>query len=197
MDIVQRVKDITFKPKETWPVIKTETATIKDLYTSYAMILSAIPPLASFLGLSVFGVSMISIRYRIPFGSGLSHAVVSYVLALVGIYVVAQIIDALAPSFGSQKNLINAMKVAVYSWTPSWIAGLLFVLPVLSPIAMLLSLYSLYVFYLGLPVLMDTPKEKAMGYFIVTIVISILVFIVIGIISRSLFGLGRMGMGMM
>ena len=32
-----------------------------------------------------------------------------------------------------------------------------------------------------------------MGYFIVTIVVSIVVFIVIGVVSRSLFGLGRMG----
>lgn len=194
MDIVQRVKDITFKPKETWPVIKAESTTIKDLYTSYAMILSAIPPLASFLGLSVFGISMIGVHYRIPFGSGLSHAVVSYALSLAGIYVVAQIIDALAPNFGSQKNLINAMKVAVFSWTPSWIAGILFIVPVLSPIAMLLSLYSLYVFFLGLPIMMETPKEKALNYFLVTMAVSILVFLVIGYISRSLFGLGRMGM---
>ena len=89
------------------------------------------------------------------------------------------------------------MKVAVFSWTPSWIAGILMLIPVLSPIAMLLSLYSLYLFYLGLPVLMETPKDKTMGYFIVTILVSIVVFILIGVISNALFGFGRMGRGMM
>jgi hypothetical protein len=193
MDIVQRVKDIILKPKDTWPVIKTEQTTIQELYTSYAVILAAIPPLASFIGMSLLGISMMSVRYRISFGMGISHAIVSYVLSLVGLYVVAQIIDALAPSFGSQKNLVNAMKVAVYSSTPSWVAGILMIIPFLAPVAMLLSLYSLYLFYLGLPIMMETPKDKAMGYFVLTIVISIVVFILIGTLSRSLFGLGGIG----
>ena len=85
------------------------------------------------------------------------------------------------------------MKVAVFSWTPSWIAGILIIIPALSPITILLSLYSLYIFYLGLPILMDTPQDKALGYFVVTILLSIVVFILIGTVSRVLFGMGRMG----
>lgn len=193
MDIVQRVKDITMKPKETWPVIKAEQATIQKLYSSYAVILAAITPLASFIGMSLLGVSMINLHYRIPLGTGISHAIVSYVLSLIGLYIVAQIIDALAPSFGSQKNLTNAMKLVVFSSTPSWIAGILIIIPVLAPIAMIISLYSLYLFYLGLPIMMDTPQDKTMGYFIITIIVSIVVLILMGTISRSLFGLGGMG----
>ena len=190
MNIVQRAMDIMLRPKETWQVIKGETATVKDLYTSYAVPLSAIPPFASFIGFSLIGISMLNVQYRVPLVTGLSHAVVSYVLGLIGIYVVAQIIDALAPSFGSQKNLINALKVAVYSYTPSWVAGILLIIPALSPIAILVSLYSLYIFYLGLPELMETPRDKVMGYFILSIIVSIVVFIIIGFLSRSVFGLG-------
>jgi hypothetical protein len=197
MNIVQRVKDILLKPTDTWAEIKTEQATIKELYTSYAALLAVIPPLASFIGMSLLGFSILAFSYRIPLGWGISHAVVSYVLSLVGLYVVALIIDALAPSFGSQKNQVKAMKVAVFSWTPAWIAGILTLIPVLSPLAMLLSLYSLYLFYLGLPILMETPKDKTIGYFIVTILVSIVVFILIGVISNALFGFGRMGRGMM
>lgn len=193
MDIVQRVKDIILKPKDTWETIKTEQTTIKELYTSYAALLAAIPPIASFIGFSLIGVSMMTIQYRIPFGVGLSHTVVSYLLSLIGLYIVAQIIDGLAPSFGSQKNVINAMKVAVYSWTPSWVAGILIIIPFLAPIAMLISLYSLYLLFVGLPILMDTPKEKAVIYFVVTIVVSIVVFMLVSFISRSLFGLTGMG----
>ena len=197
MNIVQRVKDIILKPMDTWAEIKAEPVTIKELYTSYAVFLAAIPPIASFIGFSLLGFSMLAFSYRVPLGWGISHAVVSYILSLVGLYVVGLIIDTLAPTFGSQKNQVNAMKVAVFSWTPSWIAGILMIIPALSPITMLLSLYSLYLFYLGLPVLMETPKDKAMGYFIVTILVSIVIFILIGVISSALFGFGRMGGGMM
>jgi hypothetical protein len=193
MDIVQRVKDVILKPKDTWPVIKTEPVTIKELYTSYAALLAAIPPIASFIGMSLFGISVMGVRYRTSFGMGISHLIVSYVLTLIGIYVVAQIIDALAPSFNSQKNLVSAAKVVVFSWTPSWVAGILFLIPALSPIGLLFSLYSLYLFYLGLPVLMETPQDKALGYFVVTILLSIVIFILIGTVSRTLFGMGGMG----
>jgi hypothetical protein len=193
MNIIQRAKDIMFKPTDTWTEIKGEQTSIKELYTSYAVILAAIPPIATFIGMSLLGISLFAFSYRLPIGWGISHAIVSYVLSLVGLYVVALIIDALAPNFGSQKNQVNAMKVAVYSWTPSWIAGILMIIPALSPIAMLLSLYSLYLFYVGLPIVMETPKEKAMGYVIVTILVSVVVFILIGVISNALFGFGRMG----
>ncbi|MEW6187091.1 MAG: Yip1 family protein [Thermodesulfobacteriota bacterium] len=193
MNIIQRAKDIMFKPTDTWTEIKGEQTTIKELYTSYAVILAAIPPIATFIGMSLLGISVFAFSYRMPIGWGISQAIVSYILSLVGLYVVALIIDALAPNFGSQKNQINAMKVAVFAWTPSWIAGILMVIPALSPLAMLLSLYSLYLYYVGLPILMETPKEKALGYVIVTILVSIVVFILIGVISNALFGFGRVG----
>jgi hypothetical protein len=194
MNIVQRVKDIILKPTDTWAEIKTEQTTIRELFTSYAMILAAIRPIAAFIGFSLVGASWVWFSYRIPIGVGIAHAVVFYVLSLVGVYVMALIIDALAPNFGSQKNQINAMKVAVFSWTPSWIAGILMIIPPLSIIAGLISLYSLYLIYVGLPILMETPKDKAMGYCIVTIVVSIVVFILISVISNAFFGFGRMGM---
>jgi hypothetical protein len=114
MNIVQRVKDILLKPKETWTEIKNEPATIRELYTSYAAWLAAIPAIASFIGLSLIGFSALTFHYRMPLIRGLSHALVSYVLTLVGIYIVALIIDALAPSFGSQKNQVNALKVLLF-----------------------------------------------------------------------------------
>ncbi len=197
MSVLQRAKDILFKPKETWAEIQTEATTIKDLYTSYALPLAAVPPLATFIGTSLFGFSFFGFSYRAPIGWGISQAIVSYVLSLVGIYVVAMIIDALAPNFGSQKNRVNAMKVAVYSWTPSWVAGILLLFPALSPLYMLISLYSLYVFYLGLPRLMETPSEKATGYVIVTILVSVVVFFLISWVSSTLFGGFHMRRGMM
>ncbi len=184
MDLIGRVKAIILKPKDTWEQIRREEAAIKDLYTSYAAILAIIPPAATFIGWSVVGMSFMGFSYRMPFASGISYAVFHYVLSLIGIYVVAFVIDMLAPKFGSRKNMINAMKVAVYANTPNWIAGILFIIPSLSPIVMVASLYSLYLFYVGLPVLMETPKEKIMGYIIVVIIACIIVFYLTGMIAR-------------
>ncbi|HOE17667.1 MAG TPA: Yip1 family protein [Syntrophorhabdaceae bacterium] len=184
MDLVGRVKAIILKPKDTWEQVKQEETTVKELYMSYAVILAIIPPVATFIGWSIVGMSFLGASYRIPFANGISYAVFHYVLSLIAIYAVAFIIDMLAPNFGSQKNMVNAMKVAVYSNTPIWIASILFIFPTLSPIVMIASLYSLYLLYLGLPILMETPKEKIVGYIIVVIIVSIIVFYLAGIIAR-------------
>jgi hypothetical protein len=177
MNLVERAKEIILKPQETWLKIKGEETTIKDLYMSYAIILALIPAIANFIGMSLIGASFMGISYRVPIGTGLVHAILQYVLTLVGIYIVAFIIDALAPSFASKKNMVAAMKVTVFSFTPAWIAGIIGIIPILSVLAILASLYSLYLF------LMETPKEKQLGYFAVVIVVTIIVWVLIGVFA--------------
>ena len=53
MDIVNRVQQLILKPKEEWINIKEEKITIAELFTSYAMILLAIPAVAQFIGWSL------------------------------------------------------------------------------------------------------------------------------------------------
>lgn len=183
MNLVERAKDIILKPQETWEKIKGEETTIKELYMSYAGILAIIPAVSTFIGMSLIGTSFFGVHFRVPFVSGLVQAILQYVLTLVGVYVVAFIIDALAPSFNSKKDMMAAMKLAVYSFTPSWIAGILGIIPMLGILAIIASLYSLYLFYVGLPILMETPKDKVLGYFIVIIVVSIIVSVVIGAVA--------------
>jgi len=181
--LVARVKGIIMQPKSEWRVIDGESTTVSQLYTGYIIPLSAIPPIASVIGLSIFGISLPLLgTYRVPLGSALTSAITQYILGLVGIYVLALIIDALAPTFAGQKNQIQALKVAAYSSTASWLAGIFALIPGLR-IFGLLGLYGLYLLYAGLPILMKAPAEKAMGYTVVVIICAIVIFVVIGAIA--------------
>jgi len=140
---------------------------------------------ASIIGMSVVGVSVPFFgTYRAPFAAALGHAVVSYVLTLVGVYVLALIINALAPTFAAEKNDAQALKVAAYASTAAWLAGVFSLIPVLSVLG-ILGLYSLYLLYLGLPILMKAPQEKALGYTAVVVVAAIALFAVIGAVSGA------------
>lgn len=180
MKLAERVKQILLSPDSEWRVIDTEPATVTQLYTGYVMPLSAIGPIANLIGFSLIG----SMGYRVPLGRALPYALATYVLSLVGTYVLALIIDALAPTFGGRRNQTQALKVAVYSSTATWIASIFSIIPPLSVLG-ILGLYSLYLLYLGLPRLMKSPKHKAVGYIIVVILAAILVFVVIGTIARQ------------
>jgi hypothetical protein len=189
MALVDRVKNILLKPKAEWEVIDAEPATVADLYKGYIIPLAAIGPVAQAVGSSVFGYTVPFLgSYRVPVGSAITGAVVTYVLTLVGVYVLALIIDALAPTFNGTKNQIQALKVAAYSSTASWVAGIFGLIPGVRFLT-ILGLYSLYLLYLGLPVLMKSPKEKALGYTVVVIIAAIVLFMVIGLVAGMFVGM--------
>lgn len=197
MNLLERAKNICLQPKSEWPLIAAEETATGDLYKDYIAPLAAIGPVASFLGLSLIGTSMPFLgTIRMPFLSGLSMALVSFVMALVGVYVIALVIDYLAPNFGGEKNQAKALKLAAYSFTPAWLAGILHLIPMLGALVLLASLYGLYLLYLGLPVLMKAPEDKAVSYTAVVVVCAIVVSVVMGAVAGLFGGMGGMHYGM-
>jgi hypothetical protein len=192
MDLVARAQAIILKPKEEWVKIKAESTSVTALFTSYAMILAAIPAIAQFVGYGMIGRRYPFIGWvKMGLGTSLMRAILSYVFSLATVYVFALIINALAPTFSSAPNQINAMKLAVFSMTPGWVAGVLYVVPFLEWLVILASLYGLYVLYLGFATpLMDTPKEKILGYLVVSIVVVAVLTMVVGLILGAIFAVG-------
>jgi hypothetical protein len=191
-NLVARVKNILLQPKAEWEVIDREPSSVGQIMRSWVLPLAAIPAIASLIGALVFGYSFFGVTYRPGVVEAIGTAITQYVLAIVGVYVLALIIDALAPQFGGTKNRVQAMKVAAYSATAAWVAGIFGLIPSLAMLG-ILGLYSLYLLYLGLPRLMKAPADKAMGYTIVTILAAIVLAFLIGAVMApitALFGGG-------
>jgi len=195
MDIVARVQGILLKPKEEWEKIKGESLTVSQMFTSYVVILAAIQPVAQFIGLSLIGRS-IPVRglYRYGVGRSFLYAVFLYALSLVSVYVLGIIINALAPTFSSKQNQENAMKIAVFSMTPVWVAGIFYLFPFLGILAFVGSLYGIYLFYLGFDAtIMETPKDKVIGYVVVSIVVATILMAVVWAVLGAIFLVGAVG----
>ena len=175
MNLVERAKAILLQPKSEWKVIDGESGDPGFLFPNYVMILAAIPPVCTFIGTAFIGFGPI----RVGIGSGLWHAILSYVLALAGVYVMAYVIDFLAGTFGGQRNLASAMKVSAYAPTAGWLAGVFGLVPMLS-ILSLLGLYSIYLLHTGIAELMKPPANKAVVYTIAVIVVMIVIWLVVG-----------------
>src|SRR5665647_2589207 len=144
MNIVERVKKILLEPKKEWEIISRETANTSELYKSYIIPLAAIGPVASIIGMSIVGISMpFGGSFRLPLTTSIGSAVVQYVLSLVGVYLLAMIVDFLAPTFSGEKNIDQALKLAAYSYTAGWLSGIFMIVPALG-FFMILGLYGLY-----------------------------------------------------
>ncbi len=191
--LIDRVKGILLAPKAEWPRIDAEPSTIADIYKSHVVPLAAIGPVATLIGGQVFGHGAFGIVYRPTLLSAVVTALVGYALTLVMVYVCALVVDALAPQFGGTKNKLSAFKVAAYGATAGWVAGIFGLIPALGLIALLGGLYSLYLIYLGLPVLMKAPEDKAVGYTAVVVLVMIVAALVVSLVTAPialLFGGG-------
>lgn len=187
--LVGRIKGILLTPSTEWDRIEREPATIGGLFTGYVCILAAIPAIAGLIGGQVFGHGIPGFSFKPGIGFAVATAVIGYVGSLLMTFILGTVIDALAPSFGAEKNRVQAFKVAAYSGTAGWVAGVLQIVPALGIIVLLASLYGCYLLYLGLPRVMKAPADKAPGYAIVTIIVAIVVSIVIGVITTAVGGL--------
>ncbi len=184
MTLIDRVRNILLQPGKEWEVIAGERTSVAELYQGYIVPLAAIGPVASIVGFSVFGITLpILGTHRVPLMSAVGHAAVSFALTLAMVFVLALIIDALAPTFGGHKNRDQALKVATYSGTPGWLGGIFLVHPALALLGVLLSVYGLYLLYRGLPVLMKSPPEKAIGYTVVVVLCAIVLSVLIGAVT--------------
>ncbi len=188
MSLVDRAKNMILTPKTEWAVVAGEEPNAGKIVTGYVIPLLLIPTVAGFIGWSFVGIGFIkSVNW------GIYQAVTQFLLGLLGVFLTAFIVNALAGSFQSEKNMGRAMQLIAYSYTPGWVAGILYIFPPLGFIILIAMLYGLYIMYLGLPVMMKTPQEKVVVYLIVSIIVLIVVYFVISAILTAilmpLFGL--------
>lgn len=189
--LLRRVRGILFAPAAEWQAIEVERASARALYLGYVAPLAAIAPIAWFVGEVLIGMPVpIFGVVRIGFGEGIVGALLMYALAFVAVFAIARITDALAPSFGGARDAQRALALAAYGHTPAWLAGVLNALPAASGLALFASLWSLYALYVGLPLLMRCPKDKAAAYALTVAACAVVLFVVIGALTSCIGGWG-------
>jgi hypothetical protein len=194
MRLIDRAKNIMVTPKTEWDVIAAEATPQKDLITGYVLPLAAVAAVAGFISAVVIGTSVPMLgTARASVVGGLVGAILQLVMAVVGVFIMAFIIDALAPTFGGTKSMPQAFKVAAYSYTPVWVFAIPAMIPYLGVLIGLLGIvFAVYLLYLGLPRLMRSPQDKAAGYTAVVVVVGIVVGFVVALVI-SLVTLPFMG----
>jgi hypothetical protein len=180
MNLIERVKNILITPKTEWDVINGETATPQSLLMSYVLPLSIVSAVGPILSGLLFG-GVLGMKFFIV------TAVISLIVSAVGYYVTVIIVDMLAPSFGSEKNMGKSAQLIAYSGTPSYIAGLLSFIPVIGWILPFAAwAYGIYLMYLGIGPIKKTPEDKKIVYMIVAYVIMIAIALILSAILTGI-----------
>ncbi len=166
MNTLERIKKILTSPKTEWNIIASEETTARDVLKSYLIFVALIPAIGSFIGYGVIGYkNMLGVDTSL-ISNGVRHALISFVGIIAGTYITAQVLNRLAGKFNSAANFDKAFQLVAYSYSPMCIAGVLYIFPSLGSIAGIISMYGLYIFYLGITPMMKTPEEKVTAYFL-------------------------------
>lgn len=188
MGLVDRAKNILLKPNEEWQVIAAEEPNPGAIITGYVLPLALIAAIAGAIG-SFLLISSV--------GMAIATAVFAVISAIISVLVAAAVVNALAPTFNSEQNFGRAVQLVAYSYTAGLVGGILQIIPVAGGIlAFLVSLYGIYLMYLGIPVIMKTPEDKRIVYMIIAFVALLVVAMILGAIFAALMismGLGFAG----
>ena len=168
MNAIERAKNIITSPNKEWDVIALEQPNTGQIIMGYVLLLAGAAAVAAFIGYGLIGFNFGLFHYATT-SWGIYYALRVLVAAIVGVFISALVIDALAPSFGSEKNMGRSVQLVAYSYTPAWIGGLLSIYPPLAIVGALAGIYGLYLLYIGMPKLKKTPADKQAGYFIVSL----------------------------
>lgn len=188
-NIVQRVTNIMLRPRQEWLVIETEQPNVTRLIGGYALVLAMVPALASVLKYGILGYNFLGLTTR-SLGTGIQQGLTHLLGSLVAVYLLAWVINELAPSFESPKNFGRSLQLAVYSYTPQWLAGILILFSTrLNMVIFLISLYAIYLLATGIPVLKETPRDKVTGYVSLTIIAMIVIGLLVGMVLAAILGI--------
>ena len=189
--IAGRVKGIVAHPTTEWAAIATEPISSFEVLTSYAAPLAAIGAVALFIGQVAIGLAVPLIGIvRASVFTAIATGVMLFALSLLVVIALGLIVNVLAPRFGGERNGARAFKLAAYSHTPIWLAGIAYALPWIGFLWLLAGLYGLFIAVLGLPVMMRCPKERAPAYAIAAGACGFVLFAIVGSVIAMLTGFG-------
>jgi hypothetical protein len=185
MNLIERAKNILMTPKTEWDVIDKETPDTQKIVTTYVLPLVAIGAVAAFVGWGLIGKSYYGFKVAST-GLGIRYALIALIAGVASPFIMAAVVDALAPTFKSEKNFGKSFQLAAYSYTAGWAGGVFNILPSLAIVGALVGLYGLYLLWLGLPKLKKTPQEQVTGYFVASLIVMIVASFVVAMILTSI-----------
>ena len=171
-NIFKRAINIMFKPMQEWEAVAKEQPRIPMLILGYALIFSVIPLFSLIVGYGLVGernIYFFDYYWHTSLLKGIVNGTIFLIATFAAIIFSSIIVNMLAPSFKTEKNLGRAMQLITYSFTPMFFGGALFIIPLLSFLVYLIGLYGVFILLIGLPIILKTPKNTQIGYFFTSI----------------------------
>lgn len=193
--LISRIWGLFLHPGKEWEVIQQEQADRPKPYLLYVLLLSAIPPIAGYIGATQTGwqigdgvITKLTVESTIPL------CIAAYVAIVIGIYVTGIAIDWMRTTYTDLgKSDFSGLGLATYVSVPLLILSLVGMYPViwLGLITLVVaSSYSAYLLYKGVPVLFQIPQERGMMFASAILTFALVIAVVLIISTVIIWAIG-------
>lgn len=197
MKLLSHTIGIFTNPDKEWQAIRADKHSFVQVFLSHVPILALIPCVAAFIGVTKVGFTLGGHVAKLTPASAGMLAVVTYIALLAGIYLVGEFINWMAKAYGVEDDEptrhYEGTALAVFVTTPVLLAGIVMLYPHLWLVVTVMGLaavYSVYLLYEGIPILMNMSKDRAFMYASAVLTVGLVMMVTVMICSVIIWTMG-------
>ncbi len=158
------IKNIVFNPVKFWETIKSENTSAALIRNSFLIPLSVLVTLAAFLGSLFFTNSELAPLYSVLF------SIKCLLVIFIAVYATSYLLGQITYPLDLGKDFNNSFRMVVVSVTPFLMCQILSRLFESLLFVNIISLYGLYIFWIGAEKILNPPQYKKMPLLIATVI---------------------------
>ncbi|MDQ2962639.1 MAG: YIP1 family protein [Pseudomonadota bacterium] len=162
MEILRRIVYLVFRPDAEWARIASEPTTVDSLLRHCILPLSALAPIATFIGMEVFDRSWdVDQGYLVPPELIFNTAAATFFATIASIFTLAAIMTLIAPMYQCKRDYVAALKVAAYGAIPLLLSGAVLFLPAMIVVSMVAVCHTLFLYNVGATRVLQIREDQA------------------------------------
>ena len=179
--LLEHIIGFFLHPTEEWESVRARNTPFGRVIF-HILLLGAIPVVSSYIGTTRFGWQIGTTEaIKLTSGSAAVISVLYYIIIIMAVFSMGWMIRWMGQTYGASQSLSRCLVLAAYIPIPLFLVGITQLYPVLwfnLIIGIPAASYTVFLLYLGIPVMMEIPPERS---FLFTS--AILVFGMVGLVG--------------
>lgn len=193
--MIQHTFGLLVRPSHQWKAVSQLPESSLTALLLYPCILAIFPAVAWYYGTSQVGWSVgdHGETIRLTAASARTICILFYFTMIACVAVIGYFIHWMSETYGADSSTTKGIVIAGLTATPLFIAGLVGFYPILwldMLVGVVAVCWSVYLMYLGIPIVMDIPKERGFLFSSAILAIALVILICLMVGSVILWDFG-------
>ncbi|MFN2328711.1 MAG: Yip1 family protein [Chromatocurvus sp.] len=186
--MIQHTIGLLLRPSEQWRVVAQLPEKSRNVLVLYPCIFALLPAIAWYYGTSQVGwtTGLQGNVVRLTVESAFQISVLFYLVMVGSVAIIGFFIHWMSKTYGAESTVSKGIVIAGLTATPLFITGLVGFYPTLwldLLIGVVAISWSVYLMYLGIPIMMKIPEERGFLFSSAVLAIAMVVLVSIMVIS--------------